>query len=85
MTEVDATQAAVAGLRRETAVVTVCTLLSRITGFGRVLATIAVLGGGVLGDPGERLGGVDVVVHHPVITPPVVRSYGAQVGSLVVA
>ena len=50
MTEVDATQAAVAGLRRETAVVTVCTLLSRITGFGRVLATIAVLGGGVLGD-----------------------------------
>jgi putative peptidoglycan lipid II flippase len=31
-------------------VVTVCTLLSRITGFGRVLATAAVLGSGALGD-----------------------------------
>lgn len=30
--------------------VTVCTLLSRITGFGRVVATAAVLGSGVLGD-----------------------------------
>lgn len=38
------------GLRRDTAVVTVCTLLSRVTGFGRVLATMAVLGAGALGD-----------------------------------
>lgn len=30
--------------------VTLCTLLSRITGFGRVVATAAVLGSGVLGD-----------------------------------
>ena len=37
-------------LRRDTAVVTVCTLVSRLTGFGRVLATVAVLGGGLLGD-----------------------------------
>ena len=38
------------GLRRDTAVVTVCTLFSRVTGFGRVLATAAVLGSGYLGD-----------------------------------
>ena len=38
------------GLRRDTAVVTVFTLVSRITGFGRVLATAAVLGSGLLGD-----------------------------------
>jgi putative peptidoglycan lipid II flippase len=38
------------GLRRDTAIVTICTLLSRITGFGRVLATAAVLGTGLLGD-----------------------------------
>ncbi len=37
-------------LRRDTAVVTICTLVSRLTGFGRVLATVAVLGGGLLGD-----------------------------------
>ncbi len=37
-------------LRRDTAVVTACTLLSRISGFGRVLATAAVLGSGLLGD-----------------------------------
>lgn len=37
-------------LRRDTAVVTVCTLVSRISGFGRVLATAAVLGSGLLGD-----------------------------------
>lgn len=30
--------------------VTLCTLLSRVTGFGRVIATAAVLGSGVLGD-----------------------------------
>ena len=38
------------GLRRDTAVVTLCTLLSRISGFGRVIATAAVLGSGLLGD-----------------------------------
>lgn len=38
------------GLRRDTAVVTLCTLVSRISGFGRVLATAAVLGSGLLGD-----------------------------------
>lgn len=37
-------------LRRDTLVVTACTLLSRLTGFGRVLATAAVLGSGALGD-----------------------------------
>lgn len=35
---------------RDALVVTACTLLSRITGFGRVLATAAVLGSGLLGD-----------------------------------
>jgi putative peptidoglycan lipid II flippase len=39
-----------AGLRRDTALVTLCTLVSRITGFGRVIATAAVLGSGLLGD-----------------------------------
>ena len=38
------------GLRRDTAVVTLCTLVSRVSGFGRVLATAAVLGSGLLGD-----------------------------------
>ena len=38
------------GIRRDTILVTLCTLLSRITGFGRVVATAAVLGVGVLGD-----------------------------------
>lgn len=37
-------------LGRDTAVVTICTLLSRVTGFGRVLAIAAVLGTGALGD-----------------------------------
>jgi putative peptidoglycan lipid II flippase len=37
-------------LRHDTLVVTLCTLLARITGFGRVLATAAVLGSGALGD-----------------------------------
>lgn len=37
-------------LRRDTAVVTACTLVSRVSGFGRVLATAAVLGSGLLGD-----------------------------------
>lgn len=39
-----------AGMRRDTAVVTVCTLVSRVSGFGRVLAVAAVLGSGLLGD-----------------------------------
>ncbi len=30
--------------------VTLCTLLSRVSGFGRVVATAAVLGSGLLGD-----------------------------------
>jgi putative peptidoglycan lipid II flippase len=38
------------GLRRDTAVVTLCTLVSRVSGFGRVMATAAVLGSGLLGD-----------------------------------
>lgn len=38
------------GLGRDTALVTVCTLISRVTGFARVVATAAVLGTGVLGD-----------------------------------
>ena len=38
------------GIRRDTILVTLCTLLSRVTGFGRVVATAAVLGVGVLGD-----------------------------------
>jgi len=38
------------GIRRDTILVTWCTLLSRATGFGRVVATAAVLGVGVLGD-----------------------------------
>lgn len=36
--------------QRDALVVTACTLLSRVTGFGRVLATAAVLGSGLLGD-----------------------------------
>ena len=41
------------GLRRDTAVVTLCTLVSRISGFGRVMATAAVLGSGLLGGSGS--------------------------------
>lgn len=37
-------------LRHDTLIVTACTLLARITGFGRVLAVAAVLGSGALGD-----------------------------------
>ena len=36
-----------AGLRRDTAVVTICTLVSRVSGFGRVLAVAAVLGSAI--------------------------------------
>ena len=39
-----------AGMRRDTLLVTVCTLVSRVSGFGRVIATAAVLGSGLLGD-----------------------------------
>jgi putative peptidoglycan lipid II flippase len=38
------------GLGRDTLIVTLCTLVSRLTGFGRVLATAAVVGSGLLGD-----------------------------------
>ncbi|MBI4936305.1 MAG: polysaccharide biosynthesis C-terminal domain-containing protein [Actinobacteria bacterium] len=38
------------GLKRDTALVTLCTLVSRVSGFGRVIATAAVLGSGLLGD-----------------------------------
>ncbi len=38
------------GLGRDTLVVTMCTLLSRVTGFARVLVAAAVLSNGVLGD-----------------------------------
>ena len=41
---------AASGMRRDTMAVTLCTLLSRLTGFGRVLATAAVLGSGLLAD-----------------------------------
>ncbi len=43
-------QSATSGLRRDTVTVTVCTLISRISGFGRVLAVAAVMGNGVLAD-----------------------------------
>jgi putative peptidoglycan lipid II flippase len=38
------------GMARDAVVVTVCTLLSRVTGFARVLVAAAVLGTGLLGD-----------------------------------
>lgn len=50
MTAAGDTAATDRGLRRDTLVVTACTMLSRLTGFGRVLATAAVLGSGLLGD-----------------------------------
>ena len=46
--EVDFTSEA--GMRRDTLLVTLCTLVSRVSGFGRVIATAAVLGSGLLGD-----------------------------------
>jgi len=39
-----------AGFRRDTLTVTVCTLISRVSGFGRVLAIAAVMGNGLLAD-----------------------------------
>lgn len=39
-----------AGFRRDTLTVTVCTLISRISGFGRVLSIAAVMGNGLLAD-----------------------------------
>ncbi len=50
MTELELDRGVSSGIRRDTILVTVCTLLSRVTGFGRVVATAAVLGVGVLGD-----------------------------------
>ena len=38
------------GMRRDTALVSLCTLFSRMTGFARVVTTAAVLGSGVLAD-----------------------------------
>ena len=38
------------GFRRDTLTVTVCTLISRVSGFGRVMAVAAVMGNGVLAD-----------------------------------
>lgn len=50
MTETELDWGVGSGLRRDTAVVTLCTLVSRVSGFGRVIATAAVLGSGLLGD-----------------------------------
>ena len=46
----DAARRTAAGIARDAVVVTVCTLLSRVTGFARVLVAAAVLGTGLLGD-----------------------------------
>lgn len=43
-------QLATSGFRRDTLTVTACTLISRISGFGRVLAVAAVMGNGLLAD-----------------------------------
>jgi len=50
MTTAELDRGVSSGIRRDTILVTLCTLLSRVTGFGRVVATAAVLGVGVLGD-----------------------------------
>ncbi len=50
MTDTELDWGVSSGMRRDTAVVTLCTLVSRVSGFGRVLATAAVLGSGLLGD-----------------------------------
>ena len=50
MTESELDRGVSSGIRRDTALVTLCILLSRATGFGRVVATAAVLGSGLLGD-----------------------------------
>lgn len=50
MTEPELDRGVSSGIRRDTLLVTVCTLVSRVSGFGRVVATAAVLGVGVLGD-----------------------------------
>lgn len=50
MTDQELDRGVSSGMRRDTILVTLCTLLSRVTGFGRVVATAAVLGVGVLGD-----------------------------------
>lgn len=50
MTTTELRQGVSSGIRRDTMLVTVCTLLSRVSGFGRVMATAAVVGSGSLGD-----------------------------------
>ena len=50
MTDQELERGVSSGIRRDTILVTLCFLLSRVTGFGRVVATAAVLGVGVLGD-----------------------------------
>ena len=50
MSDSESPDGAAGRVGRDAAIVTVCTLLSRLTGFGRVLATAAVLGSGLLGD-----------------------------------
>jgi putative peptidoglycan lipid II flippase len=50
MTDTELDRGVSSGIRRDTLLVTVCVLVSRVSGFGRVIATAAVLGVGVLGD-----------------------------------
>lgn len=50
MTTTELQEGVGSGIRRDTMLVTVCMLLSRVSGFGRVMATAAVLGSGALGD-----------------------------------
>ncbi len=50
MTDLELGREVSSGIRRDTVLVTLCTLLSRVTGFGKVVALAAVLGVGVLGD-----------------------------------
>lgn len=50
MTVVGTDRGVGSGLRKDTAIVTFCTLISRVSGFGRMLAVAAVLGSGLLGD-----------------------------------
>lgn len=50
LSAVGAAQASGAVFRRDTQLVTICTLISRVTGFARVAAVAAVLGSGLLAD-----------------------------------
>ena len=51
-----------AGLRRDTATITIWNLVSRLTGFARVLATASALGIGLLGDTYQRTNQVSNVL-----------------------